>query len=121
MIIIKQRKDDDCCVVHGVIHKDARHYELCDYCLFHKYWMYPRTVYYRHGFAKKDVLICDDCNKIEREFYEPRLTTLVTKHNHLVVCNYCRQLISHKSNKACYTFWTQNFFIAQTHKMRLQQ
>jgi hypothetical protein len=43
--------------------------------------MYPRTVYYRHGFAKKDVLMCDDCHKIERRFYESRLTTHVTENN----------------------------------------
>ncbi|HZI72257.1 MAG TPA: hypothetical protein VFD60_13960 [Nitrososphaeraceae archaeon] len=76
MIIIKQRKDDDYCVVHGTVHRDIRHYEICDYCLHHKRWMYPRIVYYRHGFAKKDVLICDDCSKIEREFYEPRLIAI---------------------------------------------
>jgi hypothetical protein len=81
MMIIKQRKDDDYCVVHGTVHRDIRHYELCDYCLFHKYWMYPRVVYYRHGFAKKDVLMCDDCNKIEREFYEPRLIAVPTIHD----------------------------------------
>ena len=33
MMIIKQRKDDDYCVVHGTVHRDIRHYELCDYCI----------------------------------------------------------------------------------------
>jgi hypothetical protein len=26
--------------------------KICDYCLKHKYWMYPRFGYYRHGFKK---------------------------------------------------------------------
>jgi hypothetical protein len=62
MMIIRERKNDYC-IVHGVIHKDARQYEICDYCLKHKYWMYPRTVYYRHGFATKDVLMCEIVTK----------------------------------------------------------
>jgi hypothetical protein len=49
--------------------------------------MYPRVVYYRHGFATKDVLMCDDCHKLEREFYESRLTTAITESNaHEAIC-----------------------------------
>jgi hypothetical protein len=95
MMIIKQRKDDDYCIVHGTVHRDIRHYELCDYCLLHKYWMYPRTVYYRHGFAKKDVLICDDCHKIESEFYEFRLVAVTTEYNaYEAICH----VIKHKTS-----------------------
>ena len=85
-MIIRERKNDYC-IVHGVIHTDARLYEICDYCLQHKRWMYPRAIYYRYGFATKDVLMCDDCHKIERKFYESRLTTHVTEHNaYEVIC-----------------------------------
>src|SRR5437879_5945479 len=73
--------NDRYCTVHEVVHTDTRQYEICDYCLKHKRWMYPRVVYYRHGFAKKDVLMCDDCHKIESEFHEFRLITVVTENN----------------------------------------
>jgi hypothetical protein len=97
MMIIKQRKDDDYCIVHGTVHRDTRHYELCDYCLFHKYWMYPRVVYYRHGFVKKDVLICDDCTKIERDFYESRLIAITTEYNaYEAIC----QIIKEKTSSS---------------------
>jgi hypothetical protein len=106
MMIIKQRKKDEYCIVHGVIHKDARQYEICDYCLQHKYWMYPRTVYYRYGFAKKDVLMCDDCHKIERRFYESRFTTHVTEHKaYEAICQIIKEkttssssFLSHNNN-----------------------
>ena len=81
MIIKGINNHNNYCIVHRVIHANTRQYEICDYCLKHKRWMYPRTVYYRHGFAKKDVLMCDDCHKIERRFYEFRLTTAITENN----------------------------------------
>lgn len=43
--------------------------------------MYPRTVYYKYGFAKKDVLMCDDCHKIESEFHEFGLIAVPTESN----------------------------------------
>jgi hypothetical protein len=61
-------------------------------------WMYPRTVYHRNGFAKKDVLMCDDCHKIERRFYESRLTTHVTEHKaYEVICMTIKEKTSSKS------------------------
>lgn len=45
----------------------------------HKYWIYPRVGYYRHGFKKDDVLM-SDCHKIEREFYEFRLIAVPIEH-----------------------------------------
>jgi hypothetical protein len=81
MIIKEINNSNNYCIVHGVIHANTRQYEICDYCLKHKRWMYPRTVYYRHGFAKKDVLMCDDCHEIERKCYGSRLTTTITENN----------------------------------------
>jgi hypothetical protein len=60
MMIIKEiNNNNNYCFVHGVMHKhaDSTKYAIS---LHHQYWMYPRTVYYRHGFATKDVLMCDD-------------------------------------------------------------
>jgi hypothetical protein len=113
MMIIKQRKDDDYCVVHGTVHRDIRHYELCDYCLLHKYWMYPRVVYYRHGFAKKDVLICDDCNKIEREFYEPRLIAIPTIYNaYEAICQIIKEKTFLLRNQGTQEYRTVNYYDA---------
>jgi hypothetical protein len=41
--------------------------------------MYPRAVYYRHGFAKKGVLMCDDCHKLERQHFGFRLVAVTTE------------------------------------------
>ena len=80
MIIKEINNNNNYCIANRVIHANTRQYEICDYCLYHKRWMYPRVVYYRHGFAKKDVLMCDDCHKIERRFYESRLIAVPTEH-----------------------------------------
>src|SRR5690349_10464359 len=79
--MIIRGNNDRYCPVHEVVHTGTRLYEICDYCLEHKYWMYPRTVYYRYGFAKKDVLMCDDCTKIEEKHFKSRLTTYITQDN----------------------------------------
>lgn len=79
--MIIRGNNDRYCPVHEVVHTGTRLYEICDYCLQHKYWMYPRTVYYRYGFAKKDVLMCDDCNKIEEKHFKSRLTTYIAQDN----------------------------------------
>jgi hypothetical protein len=43
MMIIKEiNNNNNYCIVHRVIHANTRQYEICDYCLYHKLWMYPR-------------------------------------------------------------------------------
>lgn len=58
MIIKEINNNNNYCIVHGVMHKHADSTKYAIIAL--QYWMYPRTVYYRHGFATKDVLMCDD-------------------------------------------------------------
>jgi hypothetical protein len=93
--------NDRYCTVHEVVHTDARQYEICDYCLKHKRWMYPRVVYYRYGFAKRDILMCDDCHKIESEFYEFRLITVVTESNaYEAICQVIKEKTSSSSSSS---------------------
>ena len=87
--------------VHGVIHTGTRLYEICDYCLHHKYWMYPGTVYYRYGFAKKDVLMCDDCNKIEEKHFKSILTTYITEDKaYEAICQVIKEKTSSSSSSS---------------------
>jgi hypothetical protein len=113
MMIIKQRKKDEYCIVHGVIHTDTRLYEMCDYCLQHKYWMCPRTVYYRYGFAKKDVLMCDDCHKIESEFHEFRLIAVITESKaYEAICQIIKEKTFLLRNQGTQEYRTVNYYDA---------
>ncbi len=69
------------CYVCGYVHESKEDYRICDYCLQHKRWVYlPRPVYYRYGFAKHLVSICEDCNVYEFECLKvkPRIITVPT-------------------------------------------
>ena len=72
------------CYICGYIHESKEDYRVCDYCMQHKRWIYlPKPVYYRFGFAKRLVSICEDCNEYEFEYLnvKPRIITVTTKIN----------------------------------------
>jgi hypothetical protein len=47
------------CYIHKYVHKEA--YELCDYCLEHKHYLYHRDKYCNYGFSKRNIAICKGC------------------------------------------------------------
>src|SRR5436305_964186 len=47
------------CCIHKYVHKEA--YELCDYCLEHKHYLYHRDKYCNYGFSKRNIAICQTC------------------------------------------------------------
>jgi hypothetical protein len=47
------------CCIHKYVHKEA--YELCDYCLEHKHYLYHRDKYCNYGFSKRNIAICKGC------------------------------------------------------------
>jgi hypothetical protein len=47
------------CCIHNYVHKEA--YELCDYCLEHKHYLYHRDKYCNYGFSKRNIAICKGC------------------------------------------------------------
>ena len=69
------------CYVCGYVHENKEDYRICDYCLQHKRWVsLPKPVYYRYGFAKRLVPICEDCNTYLFECLKvkPRIITVPT-------------------------------------------
>lgn len=72
------------CYVCGYVHESKEDYRICDCCLQHKRWVsLPKPVYYRYGFAKRLVSICEDCNTFEFEYLKvkPRIITVPTLAN----------------------------------------
>jgi hypothetical protein len=49
------------CSIHRYIHKES--YDLCDYCLEHKHYLYHRDKYCNYGFSKFKIAICNDCQE----------------------------------------------------------
>jgi hypothetical protein len=47
------------CCIHRYVHKEA--YELCDYCMEHKHYLYHRDKYCNNGFSKRNIAICKGC------------------------------------------------------------
>jgi hypothetical protein len=47
------------CCIHKYVHKEA--YELCDYCMEHKHYLYHRDKYCNYGFSKRNIAICKGC------------------------------------------------------------
>src|SRR6266516_7894292 len=47
------------CCIHRYVHKEA--YELCDYCLEHKHYLFHRDKYCNYGFSKRNIAICKGC------------------------------------------------------------
>jgi hypothetical protein len=47
------------CSIHRYIHKES--YELCDYCMEHKHYLYHRDKYCNYGFSKRNIAICKGC------------------------------------------------------------
>lgn len=82
MINVKDSVVNRYCYVCGYVHESKEDYRICDYCLEHKRWVYlPKPVYYRYGFAKRLVSICEDCNmfEFENEKVKPRVITIPTQ------------------------------------------
>ena len=84
MINVKDSVVNRYCYVCGYVHESKEDYRICDYCLEHKRWVsLPKAVYYKYGFAKRLVSICEDCNIFEFEYLKvkPRIITVPTKIN----------------------------------------
>jgi hypothetical protein len=47
------------CCIHRYVHNEA--YELCDYCMEHKHYLYHRDKYCNYGFSKRNIAICQTC------------------------------------------------------------